>query len=388
MNGYRLRTCVLTGILLGTLGAACTPEPIFPNEDELDVLRSLHTPLRRPQPDPSNRFADDARAASLGKKLFEDPKLSGCGTVSCASCHLGHLGGTVDTPVAAGCNGNYTGRNPPTVLNVAYSNWFMWDGRADRLWNQAILPLLSPKEMASDATLLSGRLTEGYLDEYHKLFGKLPAEEDPNVLLANFGKAIAAFERTLVRVDAPFDQDVIRFLQAVDAGTEEKDPAYLGLKVLVRKGQCTACHKGTMLADDLFHNVGVKDFSDSKRGVAEGGPAMLAWEFNSQGAYSDRRGGEEAARLDRLRNDLLSKAEELEGAYKTPTLRNIALTAPYMHTGELATLEDVVDLYDQGGEPHGEYAGHVSQTIRKLDLTDQEKRALVELLRSMTGAEP
>ncbi|PTL76659.1 cytochrome-c peroxidase [Vitiosangium sp. GDMCC 1.1324] len=386
MSRHPLRTWTLAGALVGALGLSCTPEEPFPNLDELELLQSLHTPTHAPPKDPTNKYGDNPAAAALGLKLFKDPGLSSCGNISCQSCHDGE-GRTVDTPKATGCGDQLTGRNPPSVINSGYSTWFMWDGRADRLWNQALLPLLSPVEMASSPAILRARLDAAYKEDYRALFGKAPLDEtDDNQLLANFGKVIAAYERTLNRTEAPFDQDVIRFLAAVDAGKAEDDPAYLGLKTFVRKGQCSACHKGPMLSDDQFHNIGVKDLSDNHRGVAAAATPMLDWPFNSAGPYSDAPSGTESARLQRLSNDLKEKAAELEGAYKTPTLRNIELTAPYMHTGELKTLEDVIELYNKGGEPAGNYAGHVSETIKKLDLSDEEKKALVKLLKSMTGA--
>ncbi|HEX5754482.1 MAG TPA: cytochrome c peroxidase [Archangium sp.] len=380
------RTWMLASALLSTWGLSCTPpEEPFPNQDELEVLQSLHTPSPLPPRDPTNKYGDNPAAAALGQRLFNDPSLSSCGDVSCKSCHDGE-GRSVDTAVARGCNGTLTGRNPPTVWNAGYSTWFMWDGRADRLWNQALLPLLNPVEMNSNAGHLKARLEADYADEYLAVFEKeIGKETDPDRVLANFGKAIAAYERTLNRHDAPFDQDVRRFLEAAKAGKAEEDPAYLGLKTFVRKGQCSACHKGPMLSDDQFHNIGVKDLSDGQRGVAAAASSMLEWTFNSAGPYSDAPGGVESARLLRLRNDLSQKARELEGAYKTPTLRNVQLTAPYMHTGELKTLEDVIDLYDKGGEPVGNYAGRVSVTVKRLDLTPEEKKALLELLESMTG---
>lgn len=388
MSRHPLRTWMLTGALAGSLALSCTePEEPFPNIDELELLQSLHTPTRTPPKDLTNKYGDNPAAAALGERLFKDPRLSSCGDISCQSCHDGE-GRSVDTPKATGCGNQQTGRNPPSVLNSGYSTWFMWDGRADRLWNQALLPLLSPVEMASSPDILRTRLKEAYVADYLAVFGREPKDEtDDNVLLANFGKAIAAYERTLIRNDAPFDQDVIRFLDAVKAGKAEQDPAWLGLKTFVRKGQCAACHKGPTLSDDQFHNVGVKDLSDSHRGVAAAAPTMLNdWPFNSAGPYSDAPSGVEATRLQRLGNDLKEKAAELEGAYKTPTLRNVELTAPYMHTGEVKTLEDVVELYNKGGEPSGNYAGVVSQTIKPLELTDAEKQALVKLLKSMTGA--
>ncbi len=387
MSRIGVRTVALMGLLLGA--SSCTQEEeAFPNPAELEQLRALHSPLRRPPVDPTNQYGDNPAAVALGTRLFNDPKLSSCGTVSCKSCHDGE-GKTVPEATALGCDGNRTGRNPPTILNSGYSTWYMWDGRADRLWNQALLPLLSPVEMNSNPAILRDRLSGlEYAEEYRAVFGVLPSEEQEERLLANFGKVIAAYERTQNRVDAPFDRDVIRFIAAAEAGPEqaEADPAYLGLKTYFRKGQCIACHKGPMLSDDQFHNIGVKDGSEGKLGVAAAGSALLDWAFNASGPYSDKPVGTEAGRLQRLRADLAQKPATFEGAFKTPTLRNVELTAPYMHTGELATLEDVIELYDKGGESAGSFAGVVTDTIKPLELTAEEKKALVDLLKSMTGA--
>ena len=388
MSRHPLRTWMLAGALSGALGLGCTePEEPFPNVTELEQLQSLHTPSRLPPVDLTNKYGNDARAVALGTRLFDDAALSSCGTISCRSCH-DKTSGTVDTATALGCNGNRTGRNPPSVLNSGYSTWFMWDGRADRLWNQALLPLLSPIEMNSSPALLRARLSEAYAAEYTALFGKAPSEESDEQLLANFGKAIAAYERTVNRNNAPFDQDVIRFVQAAKEGKAEEDPAYLGLKTFLRKGQCIACHKGPMLSDDQFHNIGVKDLSDSQRGVALAAEPMLQWVFNSAGPYSDSPTGVESGRLQRLGHDLAQKGSTLEGAYKTPTLRNVELTGPYMHTGEVKTLEDVIELYNKGGEPTGNFAGVTAESIKPLNLSAEEKTALVKLMKSMTGAAP
>jgi cytochrome c peroxidase len=197
------------------------------------------------------------------------------------------------------------------------------------------------------------------------------------------GKVLAAYERDLMRVEAPFDVDVRRFLAAVDAGTAQSDPAYLGLKTFVRKGQCIVCHKGPSLTDELFHNVGLQDKGPGAGGQWAVLQSLLDWEFNAAGRYSDDRSGADARRLTTLRTQ--AKQEELEGAFRTPSLRNVALTAPYMHTGAQATLEEVVDFYNEGGDPDGTFTGKRTVSIVALDLTDEEKRALVELLKSLTG---
>ncbi|MCY0999984.1 cytochrome-c peroxidase [Myxococcus sp. MISCRS1] len=377
------RTALLA-LSLGGMGLACESEEPFPTLDELDQLRSLHSLSSHPRLDATNRVDGLEAARTLGNELFRDPGLSRCGSVSCESCHTGE-GRTVETPTAEGCGGQRTERNPPTVLNVRHNRWFMWDGRADSLWSQAILPLTNPVEMDSDAEVVRARLQaqDSYRSRYVELFGADPGAEPGPELMANVGKVLAAYERDLMRVEAPFDVDVRRFLAAVDAGTAQSDPAYLGLKTFVRKGQCIVCHKGPSLTDELFHNVGLQDKGPGAGGQWAVLQSLLDWEFNAAGRYSDDRSGADARRLATLRTQ--AKQEELEGAFRTPSLRNVALTAPYMHTGAQATLEEVVDFYNEGGDPDGSFTGKRTVSIVALDLTDAEKRALVELLKSLTG---
>jgi len=386
MNANRLSARLASLLVVGLMASACENEEPFPNFEELELLRELHTMPQRPPADPTNRLADNTRAATLGNRLFHDPKLSACGTVSCSSCHDGD-GRTVPTALADGCNGGVTGRNPPTILNVGHERWFMWDMRADRLWNQAILPMTNPIEMASNPTIVRTQLSLSYLPEYAELFGKTPEETDDDEILANVGKLIQAYERTVNRTRAPFNEDVVRFIAAVESSQAEaeRDPAFLGLKTYFRKGQCIVCHKGPTMTDHLFHNIGVKDSSPSAPGQTAAIEAMLDWKFNAAGPYSDMRTGPDATRLGALRAELAEKRAEMEGAYKTPTLRNLTLTAPYMHTGELATLEEVIEFYNLGGDEDGSFVGTRTDTIKPLKLTNEEKAALLKLLESMTG---
>jgi cytochrome c peroxidase len=386
MNAGSLKTRLTPLLVVGLLASACGDDEPFPSFDELDQLQQLHSMPSRPPADPTNRFADNRQAAALGNQLFHEPKLSACGTVSCASCHEGD-GRTVAKARADGCNGGVTGRNPPTILNADYNRWFMWDGRADRLWNQAILPMTSPVEMASTPAIVRTVLTQDYLPGYAELFGKTPEQTGDDELLANVGKLLQAYERTVNRRNSPFDDDVKRFIAAaqVSVAEAEKDPSHLALKTYFRKGQCIVCHKGVVMSDHLFHNIGVKDGSEGAPGQTAAVEALLDWKFNSAGIFSDARTGSDAARLAAVRSSLLEKRAEMVGAYKTPTLRNIALTAPYMHTGDVATLVDVIEFYNKGGDEDGTFAGTRTETMKKLDLNAAEKDALVKLLESMTG---
>ncbi len=383
----RSRAILWFGLSTAALSFGCTEEDPFPNPGELHQLRGLHSMHSVPPADPTNGLEDSevhAAALDLGTKLYQDQGLSGCGTVSCASCHDGE-GLTVPEPTARGCTDQRTLRNPPTLLNTAYNTWFMWDGRADRLWSQAILPLTNPVEMASSPAIVRARLEEAYAGEYAAIFGTSPTETGDDGLLANVGKLVALYQRTLNRTRAPFDESVETFVAAAELGEAEKHPAYLGLKTFLRKGQCIACHRGPALTDNDFHNIGLADDSEGRRGATDGVQHSLDWAWNAGGAHSDNPHGGASNRLTNLRTELQTNPVKFEGAFRTPSLRNLTLTAPYMHTGGLNTLEDVIAFYDRGGDEDGTFVGTRTETISALDLTDEEKAALVALLESMTG---
>lgn len=378
----------IAGLALAlSLGAlACGDDP-FPNADELDKIKGL-SPLARLVNDPSNRFQTNTAAEQLGHALFDDEGLSGCGDISCASCHKPDHGYTVEEPLAKGCFDQNSERNPLSLLNSGHSRWYMWDGRADRLWSQALLPILNPKEMGSSAAIVRARIESAYAEDYLAIFGKAPtAETDDNRLLSNVGKAIAAYEAVLTRTKAPFDTDVARFVAAAEAGNAESDPLYVGLDMFMRKGKCFSCHKGPAFSDDLFHNIGLEDRTDERNGQRDGTPQLLGSAFRADGEYSDDR-STFVTRLTNLQTDLDTDPDVMIGAFKTPTLRNVELTAPYMHTGHLATLDDVLDFYARGGDANGSFAGTRTSTISSFDMSSAERAALLALLKSLTGEAP
>lgn len=368
--------------------AACG-EPPFPSTSELDHLNGL-LKLRTPPPSPTNQYADDEAAAALGQSLFHDASLSSCDAVACSNCHpMPTLASTQE--LNGGCFGRTT-RNAPTLWNAAFRRWFYWDGQKDSLWAHAELPLTRDSEMASTPAELQGKLQMKYAAPYAAIFGGEPSGHSPDRVVANFGKAMEAYLRTLVRVDAPFDDELALFIRAAKqdiAANEERrvreSPLFLGLRTFIRKGRCIACHKGPFLTDETFHNLGVDTHGQVDRGRAEGIERVRGDLFNAAGEFSDdpERG---RIKLEGIDSDL--PPEGAEGAFKTPTLRNVALSAPYMHTGKLATLDEVIEFYDRGGDPEGTFAGKRAETIIPLNLTDEEKQALRELLESLTGREP
>lgn len=246
--------------------------------------------------------APSAREVTLGKTLFFDPRLSKPGTMSCATCHNPDLGFGDGMALGQGVHGNRLGRNTPHLYNLAWNRVFFWDGRASSLEEQALGPIQAAGEMDMDLPGMVARLrgVTWYRDEFTALYGA-------NGLVAeNIGKAIAGFERTLVSRNAPFD----RWL-AGDAAAMSPE-AVRGAQLFVGKARCNACHSGPNLTDESFHNIGTGD-ADAGRAKFVPGTATLT------------------------------------GAFKTSGLRNVLLTAPYLHDGSEASLEAVVRFYNQGG---------------------------------------
>ncbi len=363
--------------MMTSAASGCGGEAAFPSDEELVQLNGLRK-LKTPPRSPTNQYADTPAAATLGEALFHDVGLSGCGTIACASCHVAPSY-TFAAATPPGCNGN-AGRNAPTLLNIAFSDWLGWDGRKDSIWSQAMFPLLNPIEMAGEPEKVRTLLSSKYADQYTALFGKAPsAEPDVNRVLANFGKAMEAYERTLTSGESAFDANLERFLAAVARGEGDQDPAFLQFKTYIRKG-CIVCHKGPALSDGSFHNIGLKQ-AGTDHGRKPAVPELLKDLWNGGGGYSDdtRFGSNKLASLAVL-TDL-----ELDGAFKTPTLRDISKTGPYMHTGGLQTLGEVVDFYNRGGDPDGMFPGTRAKTINALNLSSGEKQALIDLLNSLAS---
>jgi len=269
--------------------------------------------------------------ASLGKRLFFEPRLSRDEKVSCATCHDPSRAFTDGLARARGIGGQIGGRNTPTIVNRGIGRSQFWDGRAASLEQQALGPIQASVEMGLSIDEAVARLAAdaSYREAFRAVFAGEPTGE-------RLGAAIAAYERTVYSVDSPFD----RF---VDGDANALSPAARrGLELFGAKARCGECHSGPNFSDEAFHSLGVSP--DTGRGGVTG------------------------------------VAQE-GGAFKTPTLREIAKTGPYMHDGSLATLADVVDYYDRGGSPHP----NLSSKIVKLGLTAQERDDLVAFLEALSG---
>jgi cytochrome c peroxidase len=303
----------------------------------------------------------------LGKLLYFDKRLSSDDTVACATCHDPKTGFAEPKPVSEGVNGAKGVRNAPTVLNAAFLRELFWDGRAPTLEAQAVLPIINPVEMAmKDHPAVEAKFRE--LKEYGPLFAK--AFGDPGISITRIGQALASFERTVISLDAPID----RFLGG-DASAIS-DSAKRGWDLYNGKARCNSCHAHTsvfpLFTDEKYHNIGVAakavDFEALAR-KAEGRTDLAALSHEPS--------------LNQLGRFLVTKQHQDMGAFKTPQLRNVALTAPYMHDGSEKTLRDVIEFYDRGGNPNPWLDGG----MRPLGLTEGEKADLVALLETFTSGD-
>ena len=290
-----------------------------------------------------------AESIALGRKLFYDTRLSGDNSVACASCHHPGLGFADGKPVSTGMAGKKGGRNAPTVLNAAYNSSQFWDGRAPSLEKQASGPIENPVEMNLSHQVCVERLNQDgeYRALFEKAFGPGP------VSIEKLEKAIASFERTVISGNSPFD----RYQYGGDKSALSES-AVRGLAVFKdpKRGNCAVCHtiegKYALFTDGEFHNIGA--------GVGPTG------ELKDLGRYE------------------VTKAEKDKGAFRTPTLRHIAKTAPYMHDGSLKTLREVVDFYIGGGTSNP----YLDKDMKPLALRPQDRADLIAFLESLTGTMP
>jgi cytochrome c peroxidase len=363
---------------LGLLLAAAAQAALAFTDAEIRAVAS-HGPwppaLRA---DPSNRVSGDKAAIDLGERLFFERRLSIDGEQSCSRCHLPERNWTDGEARARGLA--RTDRNTPSLANVRLQHWFGWDGAHDSLWSQAIRPILEPKEMGSSAARVA-QLMRGDADlscRYRKVFGA-PGPEDEKVLV-NVAKALAAFQETLASARTAFDEFRDALVRKDDAGISKyPESAKRGLKIFIGKGSCNICHVGPAFANGEFHDTGVPFFLEPGRvdaGRHEGIKKLLASKFNLLGPYND-----DAKRSTAIGTKHVSLEHRNFGEFRTPSLRNLALTAPYMHNGSLATLRDVVDHYSNLSPDRLHSDGEA--ILKPLKLTDQESRDLVAFLESL-----
>jgi cytochrome c peroxidase len=395
------------------------------DDAEMSKLLSFKLTAQALPVDSSNRYGDSVPAAQLGKRLFFDPGMSGplgayndgvrggslgkageTGKISCASCHDPQQGGADrrSSPPATSLGAGFTSRNSPTIINAAFSPWQHWDGRKDSLWSQVLGPSESAAECNGSRLRTAHYIYANHRQQYEAVFGEMPdlsntdafpAEGKPgtaawdgmtaenqeaaNRVFANYGKAIAAYERRLTSLafePSPFD----RYL---DGDLDALSPAAIrGAKLFVGRASCNECHSGPAFTNNGFHNIGAPQVGEHVPTVDAGrwdAASLLRDDiFNRSGTFSD---DPRAEHLPRAASD-----GDL-GRFKTPTLRNVSRTAPYLHDGAYTTLWDMVDHYNFGGGT-GSFSGQKDPALVPLLLDDREMGELVAFLEALTDGPP
>jgi cytochrome c peroxidase len=347
-----LRSLIVSAAALTLISCGTKTEPAKVAElpvKPLGAAVEIKAPLGLPPVPIPETNKPTADTIALGRKLYYDTQLSVDGTVACANCHSPEHGFTDGLPVSEGVSGQHGKRNAPTVLNAAYQPVEFWDGRAPSLELQAGGPIANPVEMNQSHEACVGKLSGD--PEYKKLFAQ--AFGAGPITIGKVEMAIASFERTVISGNSPFD----RYQYGGDK-TAMKPAAIRGLALFKdpNKGNCVTCHKiedsYALFSDGKYHNLGVG--------------------LNSEGELTDLgRYGE-------------TKVEADKGAFRTPTLRSIALTGPYMHDGSVKTLRRVVDFYVGGGNSNPQ----LDKEIKQLHLSGQEREDLVAFLEALTGEIP
>ena len=357
----------LTGCIVFREGGPLEPDRL--NEDDDPILSAMDRAQLEAQvlarfepldaaaqpPSPTNRVADDLAAARLGKRLFFDPAMSADQTVSCASCHPTGVNFSDPAPVSTGVFGRVGTRHAPSVMNLGFQDFLLWDGRADSAWSQAIKAIEAPAEMDLTRVELARFIQRRYAAPYEAIFGPLPSLEglperarpglvawesmtaqqrrDVDQIAANVGKALEAYQRKLTCDQTPLDL----FLRG--ERTVLSTAAMRGAVAFDDSG-CTSCHSGALLSDGLFHHIGIGSADEIDALGRQAGIAALQRDvFNGRGDYSDDR--------DAGDRKLRAMAREVDtlGAFKTPSLRGVSQRRVFMHNGSLISLREVVGFY-------------------------------------------
>ncbi len=399
-------------LLLLYLGTDPNDRPIL-SAEEVAVIRTFAPPSL--PADPTNRVADDRHAAVFGQQLFFETRFSANGGVSCASCHLPEKAFTDGAQLSRGLG--EVRRHTPTIQNIAGQRWFFWDGRADSLWAQALAPFEDALEFGGNrlAILRTVAADSQLKSAYERVFGPLPAilaadqpreampmpqapddprdqawralteseREEITRAFVNLGKAIAAYERRLVSYNTPFDRFVAALASHDLQGQEALTPAQLrGLRLFIGKARCRNCHAGPNFTDSEFHDTGVPPLRGNlpkDAGRYQGLAELKANPFRAGGSYSDAPNGTVAKRL-----TFLQQKSEQWAQFKTPTLRQVTRTAPYMHQGQLETLTEVLDFYNTL-DKQVRLGHHQDPLLQPLELATEELQDLLAFLESLTG---
>ena len=332
--------------------------------------------------DPSNRVSGKAEAIDFGEQLFFENRLSGSGKMACGSCHVPERDWS--DGLVRGEGMQTVDRNTPNLVNVRYHRWFGWDGAADSLWSQSIRPILNEKELAATPQHVAQlvRSDAELACHYTRTFNRAPATvANDEALLVDIGKALAAFQETIVAARTTFDE----FRDALARGDRAAAarysiPAQRGLKIFIGKGNCSTCHTGPRFTNGEFHSTGVSFFAGKDRvdpGRYDGIKQLKESQFNLLGPYND-----DAGRTTAVATQHVDLVQRNFGEFKVPSLRNAALTGPYMHNGQIGTLREVVRYYSDLNVERLHADGE--RLLKPLKLTAQETDDLIVFVESLT----
>lgn len=381
-----------------------------------ELSRILQHASLGPPPTDGNQFAGHDGAARLGQFLFFDKRLSADGSTSCATCHDAAKGFTDGKPLSSGVGGAQGTRNAATLWNAAYERWLFWDGRADSLWSQALKPMERSVELDGSRLQIVHLIADDpdLRKAYEGVFGPMPDlrdasrfpkrggpascvadadmakawssmkpadQETTNRVFANIGKAIGAYERRLISRASSFDafveglkNDDLEKLQSITPAARR------GLKMFVGAAECRLCHSGPNFSDGEFHDIGVppRFAGQADPGRLDGVRQLLDDPFNAAGIFSDDPKGPAAQRL-----EFLASTPQNFGQFKTPSLRNVAITGPYMHQGQFGTLRQVLEYYSTlNGASFGDH--HQETILIPRGFSPQEMDDLTAFLQSLT----
>ena len=386
---YLLIICCLSAPVTSTgstAGSEINPDNIRPSltESEIRAIESMGPWPATPPPDPGNELSGLAWAEALGEELFFSTALSGNGKLSCASCHDPELGFSDGVAVAAGIDNHV--RNSQGLLNAGFQRWFGWDGGADSLWAASLRPMLSPIEMGGriEELAVSLRAMPVVAEAFPNAYPDNSPEDVPDEELVVFAaKAIAAWNRTLISDRTPFDVFRESLLSNDESGQEAYSTSALrGLKTFIGEANCRVCHFGPNFSNAEFHDIGRPFFTGVGQvdsGRHSGIKRVRTDRYNLTGQFNGTN-----IEREKLKTASVKIGQTNFGQWRTPSLRNVSLTAPYMHDGSLPTLSDVIDFYADIDTTRLHAKGE--SILKPLELDESAREDLVHFLESLTPA--
>lgn len=373
-----LTPIIFVALMIG--GNSHAAEPVHFTDQDIAIMRSFGPWPVTQKIDKSNRFSGQEDAISLGRDLFFNPIISGGNQISCASCHAPERAFGDDFDRSTGLA--RVDRNSISLANVRLNRWFGWDGRSDNLWAQSIHPILDSREMGADvaeiqtAILNNDQLLQQYLD----VTGEKDIKENPDIVLVNIAKILAAFQETIVTPPTEFDRFIQRFVTSGKIDPNYSTQAQRGLKIFIGDANCFVCHFGPNFTNGEFSNNALPHFVDGNRVDAGRYNGILKYRddpYKKSGQFSDLK--EKNAETGLLENVKLLPRNW--GEFRVPSLRNISKTAPYMHNGSLATLRDVILHYSTINEDRLHTDGE--NILKPLGLEEEQITDLIAFLKTL-----